>query len=77
MEGTKYEDIGGNTHYVWKIKISDLDTSTGVAEYTIKYPLTCLKDEAYHNIKIVTYNDKKAVGYQYGALMRRPLFKLD
>lgn len=66
----------------WKIKKTDLASASGEITYTIKYPRAILETQSSQNFKIYAYSYEgegkyEIKGYQYGALMRRALFKLD
>lgn len=58
--------------------VDKTDESTdNIKGYILRIPRTYLKDQASQEFRIVVYDDKNALGYTNGALIRRPLFKLD
>lgn len=64
------------THYGYRIDKSD-ESSADKKSYILKVPRIYLRNQGSQNFRIVVYDNEGAKGYTNGAVIRRPLFKLD
>lgn len=73
---------GKSKHYVWKIKKTNLDSTT-VHNYILKFPKSYLKDYAIQDFRLCGYGCKEntekigILGYKEASLCRRSFFALD
>lgn len=65
-----------STHQVYKVDKTD-ESSGNIKGYILKVPRKYLKDQTTRKFRIMVYDDKGAIGYLNGALIRRPMFRLD